>query len=58
MLGEIVDLGRTQTISLERYNELISTEARYHLVLNWLRQGLTPSSEELLQLLDEGGGGE
>ena len=53
-LGALTDIGKQQTISLDRYDDLITTEVKYIMMVRYLQD---PNSKldrnSVLQLLGE-----
>ena len=53
-LGAVTDIGKQQTISLDRYNDLITTEAKYRMMIRYLQDPKSNlSRSSVLQLLGE-----
>jgi hypothetical protein len=53
-LGVLTDVGKQQTISLDRYNDLITTEAKYRMMVRYLQDPKSNLSRpSVLQLLGE-----
>jgi len=53
-LGALTDVGKQQTISLERYDDLIKTEAKYYMMVRYLQDSKSKlNKNSLLEILGE-----
>lgn len=53
-LGALTDVGKQQTISLDRYDDLIKTEAKYRMMVRYLQDNKSKvDKRSLLKILGE-----